>query len=65
MTNNTNTTSSRAKKEITLAEDDIKAEVQKEILALLDEDIDNEIAIMEGFYTVAEIAREVIQTAKS
>ena len=38
----------------------MKEQVIKEILALLDDAIDNEIAAMREHYTVAEIAREVL-----
>lgn len=38
----------------------MKEEVQQEILARLDETIDNELSISEGFLTVAEIASEVL-----
>ncbi len=38
----------------------MKEEVKKEILALLDEDIDINISVMEDHYTVAEIAKEVL-----
>ena len=38
----------------------MKKEVQEEILALLDATIDNEIAAGEGYFTVAQIASEVL-----
>lgn len=39
---------------------EIKKLIQEEILNILDDDIENEIAAMIDFYTVAEIAREVL-----
>ena len=42
------------------AEEIIKSEVQNEILAKLDEIIDNEIESMQEHYTIAEIASEVL-----
>lgn len=41
----------------------LKTEVSREILALLDNSIDNEIVASNGQLTVAEIAREVILQA--
>lgn len=38
----------------------MKREVQNEILALLDDEIDNEINAMQNHFTVAEIANEVL-----
>jgi len=39
----------------------MKKAIQEEILALLDEYIDNEIEAMRDFYTVSEISQEVLK----
>jgi hypothetical protein len=42
----------------------IKEEIQKEILSVLDNQIEIEISAMEG-YTIAEISREVLLDVKN
>jgi len=42
-----------------------KKEIQEEILAILDEQIDDEMNAMEDCYSVAEISREVLLQYKN
>lgn len=47
-------------KRVNKMKEKIKKDVQKEILALLNDTIENEVEAMKANYTVAEIAKEIL-----